>query len=195
MGVRRRRRRRSELRWTQVLNQAIFLALLWIVFSGKFDAFHLALGAVSVLLVLGFNNAIRRLRPAHGGPARRDRLRLVRALLYMPWLLYQIIVSAVYVTRTIVGRADRADPRIVTFRSDQPNEVAQVVLGNSITLTPGTLTLDIHDDEYVIHALDQGVADGVLNGAMQDRVARIWGGVGGVSDPSVTSTEERAGES
>ena len=189
MGVRRRRRRRSELRWTQIVNQAIFLALLWIVFSGKFDGFHLTLGVVSVVLVLGFNDAIRRLRPRRGGPARRDHLHMLRALFYVPWLLYQIVVSAVYVTRMIVAGESRIDPRIVTFRSDQPNEVAQVVLGNSITLTPGTLTLDIHDDEYVIHALDQGVADSLLNGAMQNRVAKLWGGAGGVKDPRVERGE------
>jgi len=190
MLVRRRRRRRSELRWTQIVNQAIFLAVLWIVFSGKFDGFHLSLGVVSVVLVLGFNDAIRRLRPRRGGPARRAHLNVLRALLYGPWLLYQIVVSAVYVTRMIVAGESRIDPRIVTFRSDQPNEVAQVVLGNSITLTPGTLTLDIHDDEYVIHALDQGVADGLLNGAMQNRVAQMWGGTGGVTDPKIKKGED-----
>jgi len=190
MGVRRRRRRRSELRWTQIVNQAIFLALLWIVFSGKFDGFHLTLGVVSVVLVLGFNDAIRRLRPRRGGPARRAHLKPLRALFYVPWLLYQIVVSAVYVTRMIVAGESRIDPRIVRFRSDQPNEVAQVVLGNSITLTPGTLTLDIHDDEYVIHALDQGVADGLLNGAMQNRVAQMWEGAGGVTDAKIELGED-----
>ncbi|MHC4952465.1 MAG: Na+/H+ antiporter subunit E [Planctomycetota bacterium] len=189
MGVRRRRRRRSELRVAQVVNQAILLAALWIIFSGKFDTFHLALGAVSVVLVLGFNDAIRRLRPGRGGPARRDRIHLLRAAIYLPWLLGQIVSSGFYVARLCLAPEGRVDPRIVRFRSDQPNEVASVTLGNSITLTPGTLTLDINDDEYVIHALDQGVADGVLGGAMQDRVARMWHGVGGVKEPSIDTGE------
>ena len=189
MGVRRRRRRRSELRVAQVVNQAILLSAIWIVLSGKFDAFHLALGAFSVALVLVFNDASRRLRPARGGPARRDRINVARAVLYLPWLMGQIVSSAVYVTRLILAPEGRVDPRIVRFKSDQPNEVASVTLGNSITLTPGTLTLDIHGDEYVIHALDQGVAEGLLGGAMQDRVAGLWHGKGGVTEPRIETGE------
>jgi len=176
------RTRRSELRGTQVVVHAVVLAIVWIVFSGKFDAFHLSLGVLSVGLVLGFNGAIRRLRPSLGGPAARERFHWGRAVLYVPWLLWQIVVSGVYVTKlTLVGE-DKIAPCIVRFRSDQPNEVAQVTLGNSITLTPGTLTLDIHDDEYVIHALDRQSADGLLNGDMQRRVAGMWGGSGAVTD-------------
>ena len=92
--------------------------------------------------------------PERGGPAERERLQFVPALLYGPWLLLQIVTSAVYVTRLILGPIEKVDPRIFAFRSDQPNEVAAVTLGNSITLTPGTLTLDIDDDVYWIHALD-----------------------------------------
>lgn len=185
----RGRRRKSELRWAQVFHQALFFALIWIVFSGKFDAFHLALGAVSIAIVLIFNGAVRRLSPAHGGPAARQPFRLRKAIFYFPWLLWQIVVSALYVTKlTLIGEA-AIDPRIVRFRSDQPNEVAQVILGNSITLTPGTLTLDIHEDEYVIHALDRHSAAGLLTGDMPQRVAKMWGGAGAVTDPSVDGEE------
>jgi multicomponent Na+:H+ antiporter subunit E len=184
------RARGSELRWTQVVVHALVLAGVWIVFSGKFDAFHLALGVVSVGLVLGFNGAIRRLRPSLGGPAARERILWSRALLYVPWLLWQIVVSAAYVTKlTLVGE-EKIAPRIVRFRSDQPNEVAQVTLGNSITLTPGTLTLDIHDDEYVIHALDEQSAEGLLTGDMQRRVAGMWGGSGAVTDARIEGEDD-----
>ncbi|MHC4850322.1 MAG: Na+/H+ antiporter subunit E [Planctomycetota bacterium] len=185
----RGRRRKSELRWAQVVNQALFFALIWIVFSGKFDAFHLTLGAVSIAIVLVFNGAVRRLSPAHGGPAARQPFRWGEAIFYFPWLLWQIVVSALYVTKlTLIGEAV-IDPRIVRFRSDQPNEVAQVILGNSITLTPGTLTLDIDEDEYVIHALDQHSATGLVTGDMPQRVARMWGGDGAVTDPRVDGEE------
>jgi len=190
MAVRMRRKRRTQLSAAQVISHALFLSAIWLVFSGKFDLFHLSLGVVSVALVLWFNNAIRRLQPERGGPARREQIHYLRALLYMPWLLGQIVSSGIYVTKLILAPSSRVDPRIVRFRCDQPNEVAEVLLGNSITLTPGTLTLDIHDDEFVIHALDQGVADGVLSGVMQRRVARLWGGAGDVTDPSVETGEE-----
>ena len=185
----RGRRRKSELGWAPVLNHVLILSLIWIVFSGKFDAFHLALGAVSVAAVLLFNLAIRRMSPAHGGPAARAPFRLREAVFYFPWLLWQIVVSAIYVTRLTLLGEKRIDPHIVRFRSDQPNEVAQVILGNSITLTPGTLTLDIEGDEYVIHALDRYSATGLLEGSMPRRVARLWGGTGDVTRPTVDGEE------
>ena len=190
MALRRwMRRRKTELRVSQVLSHALLLAAIWLAFSGKFDLFHIALGVVSVVAVLLFNDAIRRLSPARGGPAPRGRVHLLRVVFYAPWLLWQIIVSAAYVTKLILAPSGRLDPRLVHFHCDLPNEVAQVVLGNSITLTPGTLTLDIHDDEFVIHALDQGVADGVLSGAMQRRVAQMWGGAGEVTNPRIDAGE------
>jgi len=143
-----------------------------------------------VAAVLLFNDSIRRLSPARGGPKARERARFALVLLYLPWLLWQIVSSAAYVTRLILAPRERVDPRLVYFRCKLPNEVADVVLGNSITLTPGTLTLDIDDDEFVIHALDQGVADGVLSGTMQRRVAEMWGGAGEVTEPRVDTGEE-----
>ncbi|MHC4938527.1 MAG: Na+/H+ antiporter subunit E [Planctomycetota bacterium] len=181
----RGRRRKSELGWAQVVNHALFLALIWIVFSGKFDAFHLVLGALSLGVVLIFNGAIRRLSPMHGGPAAREPFRTARAILYFPWLCWQIVVSALYVTKLTLAGQRKIDPHLVRFRSEQPNEVAQVILGNSITLTPGTLTLEIEGDEYIIHALDQHSADGLLSGDMSRRVAGLWGGSGEMTQPTV----------
>jgi multicomponent Na+:H+ antiporter subunit E len=160
------------------------LAGVWLIFSGMYDAFHLSLGAASVAAVMLFNRSVRRLSPARGGPAERAQIRYGPVLLYFPWLVLQIVLSAVYVTRLILADADRVDPRVFRFRCDQPNEVAQVTLGNSITLTPGTLTLAIEEDEYTIHALDLRSESGVLNGEMQRRVARIWGGSGAMIDGS-----------
>ena len=66
----------------------------------------------------------------------------------------------------------------------------QDVIVNVTTAEGGTLTLDIHDDEFVIHALDQEVADGVLTGVMQRRVAHMWGGTGEVTQPSIETGED-----
>ena len=85
----------------------------------------------------------------------------------------QIVTSAYYVTKMILAPANRVDPRIVRFRSDQPNEVAEVVLGNSITLTPGTLTLQIRDGHFVVHALTKAGAQDIVNGDMDRRVAEL----------------------
>ena len=179
-----RGRRRSGLRAIQVVTEVIILAGVWLIFSGMFDAFHLSLGAISVAAVVLFNRSVRRLSPSQGGPAPRDQIRYLSVLTYVPWLLLQIVQSAVYVTRIILADPTRVHPRIFTFRCDQPNEVAQVTLANSITLTPGTLTLAIEGDQYVVHALDQHSETGVLTGEMQRRVAKIWGGSGAMISDS-----------
>jgi len=167
-----------------VVTEVILLAGVWLVFSGMFDVFHLSLGAISVAAVMFFNRAVRRLSPTQGGPAPRDQIRYLSVLTYLPWLLLQIVQSAVYVTRVILADPARVDPRIFSFRCDQPNEVAQVTLANSITLTPGTLTLAIEGDKYVVHALDQHSEAGVLTGEMQRRVAKMWGGSGAMISDS-----------
>jgi multicomponent Na+:H+ antiporter subunit E len=161
-----------------VVTEVIMLAGVWLIFSGMLDAFHLSLGAASVAAVMLFNRAVRRLSPARGGPAERAQIRYGSVLLYIPWLLLQIVISAVYVTRVILADPDCINPEVFRFRCDQPNEVAQVTLANSITLTPGTLTLAVDGDEYTVHALDTHSKSGVLTGEMQRRVAKMWGGSG-----------------
>ncbi len=176
MALRRwMRRRKTELRVSQVVGHTLLLAAIWLVFSGKFDLFHLALGVVSVVAVLLFNDAIRRLSPAHGGPARRGHVHLLRVVFYAPWLLWQIIVSAAYVTKLILAPSERLDPRLVHFHCELPNELAQVVLGNSITLTPGTVTIDVTGSTFTVHALTPASADDLRSGKMDREAARFEG--------------------
>ncbi|MEM8885607.1 MAG: Na+/H+ antiporter subunit E [Planctomycetota bacterium] len=180
-----------------MVNHALLLSVIWLVFSGLYDAFHLTLGAISVALVMGFNTAIRRLSPTHGGPEKRERLVWVRVVAYVPWLVLQIVSSALYVARLTLAGESKIDPCIVRFRSEQPNEVALVTLGNSITLTPGTLTLRIDErrDEFFIHALDQSSAEDVLDGDMARRVAGMWGGTGTLHEGTIDRGEDERGGS
>jgi multicomponent Na+:H+ antiporter subunit E len=65
--------------------------------------------------------------------------------------------------------------RVIRFRTHLQNEVAKVVLGNSITLTPGTVTVDIEGDLFTVHALSDTAAESVLDGDMERRVAWVFG--------------------
>ena len=66
----------------------------------------------------------------------------------------------------LVGRPGRLRPQIVRFRTRLRGDVARVFLGNAITLTPGTITLDIDDDEFVVHALSDVAAASLRSGEM-----------------------------
>ena len=146
------------------------LLIFWAILSGKFDAFHLSVGLLAVVFVLWMDY---RLAPL--GDANASRVHPVRFILYYLWLLKEMVFSAVYVARAIIWSAQYVDPKLVCFRSEQPGVVAAVVLANSITLTPGTLTVDLEDNIYLVHALNSRTAKDLLSGSMQARVAGLFG--------------------
>jgi multicomponent Na+:H+ antiporter subunit E len=146
----------------------IVLFAFWVTVSGRLDWFHLLVGVATVACVAWLQSRLRPLRNP-GDP----RLRFVPLLLYIPWLLWQMVVSAVLVARLILWERDRVDPQLFAFRSRQPSVVNHVVFANSITLTPGTITVDLKDDRYLVHALCPETARGVLGGSMARKVAGL----------------------
>jgi multicomponent Na+:H+ antiporter subunit E len=99
----------------------------------------------------------------------------VRFLLYLPWLLYQIILSTLHVTFLALHpkMKDQIDPIIVTFRTSLKSDIAMVALANSITLTPGTITVRIEDGIFYVHAISRKAAEG-LPGEMEERLAWVF---------------------
>jgi multicomponent Na+:H+ antiporter subunit E len=96
-----------------------------------------------------------------------------RFVLYVPWLIYQIVVANLHVAYLILN-PKVIDPRIVRFKTKLKSQFSMVTLGNSITLTPGTITMDIVDGEFYVHALSKKVADDLLGGEMERRVAHVF---------------------
>jgi multicomponent Na+:H+ antiporter subunit E len=94
---------------------------------------------------------------------------------YIPWLLYQIALSTLHVAFLALHpkMTDRIDPTIVTFKTKLKTNIAQVALANSITLTPGTITIRIVDGVFYVHAISRKAAAG-LPGEMEDRLARVF---------------------
>ncbi len=143
----------------------------WILLSGKFDLFHLSLGVLSsgIVTLLSTDMLMRDTR-------RTDRLLItLRFICYIPWLLYQIVLSTLHVTFLALHpkMTDRIDPTIVTFKTKLKSNIARVALANSITLTPGTITIRIEDDVFYVHAISRKAAAG-LPGEMEERLARIF---------------------
>ena len=143
----------------------------WIMLSGKFDLFHLTLGVISSLLVAWMSSDLLFIE-------RSPKVRLSemwRFILYIPWIMKEILVSTFYVTWLALHPAmkKKIAPRIVTFKTRLKSDLARVTLANSITLTPGTITIRIEDDIFIVHALSDKVAAG-LPGEMEERIARIF---------------------
>ena len=158
-----------------------FLALMatWLVFSGRFEAKYVIMGILSSGLLAYLN---RDLLHFSGHPAATGRtnlrLRLAtcwRFLRYLLWLLYSIVMANLQVLWVVVHPRLPIDPRLLRFRTQHQSSIAQVTLANSITLTPGTITVDLVDGHYTIHAIMRASAESLLTGEMQNRVAAVFG--------------------
>jgi len=142
----------------------------WYLLSEKSDSFHLTLGVVCSLLVayLGYDLLFANVR------AGDIRVILQRFIAYIPWHFYQIALSNFYVARLVLSPKMPIDPQIITFKTKLESDISLMTLATSITLTPGTITMDITDGEFIVHALDKKVAEDLHTGEMEDRVAHVF---------------------
>lgn len=146
---------------------------LWVLLSGKWDAFHLGTGAILAFAVAWIHFRLPSLESGN-----QPLLNLIRLPGYLLWLLWQMLLSAYTVAKVILfPKKCPPDPRLIAFDSPQPSLVHGVLFANSITLTPGTLTLDYQDDRYLVHALTEATAGDLLTGTMAEKVARLGGPV------------------
>ena len=143
------------------------MAAVWLLWSGHYDGLLLSFGAISLALVLLI--AIRmRIVDHEGAP-----IHLPPGLVfYLPWLVFEIVKANVDVAARILSPRLPIQPRVFKVRAGQRTEVGRTIYANSITLTPGTVTIATDGDELTIHALTRGAAEGVLSGEMDRRVAR-----------------------
>lgn len=157
-----------------VLLQALMLMVLWLILSGRFYLEPIFYGAISVAFVVWFNSKIRHIPLSNGEILTGQCIKIFRLLAYIPWLLWQIVLSAFFVAYLTLHPKMPINPMIVRFRSNLPNSLAKVILGNSITLTPGTLTLDIRGDFFIVHAIADKVEEDLVSGEMESRVGRLY---------------------
>ena len=150
----------------------ILLLVFWIFMSGLFDLWHFGLGVVSCALIAYLSNDLLFTDRQVSG----KRTELVRLVTYIPWLLYQIYLANIYVAKLALHPRmnELIFPHIVKFRTRLKSDMAIMTFANSITLTPGTITVLIEDDYFYVHALDLPLADS-LPGEMEERVAKIFG--------------------
>jgi multicomponent Na+:H+ antiporter subunit E len=146
------------------------LAVLWLLLSGHYDPLFLGLGVASVALTF-FIASRMRVVDQEGAP----HTLIVRAAIYLPWLMREVIKSNVDVARRILTPSLPIAPRTFTTRASQTTAVGRVLYANSITLTPGTVTIDVRQNEFEIHALTSESAEEVRAGRMDRRVTQVEG--------------------
>lgn len=151
--------------------------VLWFVMSQKTEPKFLIIGAASSVAIALLCSRTLRMQGA-----KTDRIYYFtggnpfRMTAYLVWLLFQIIKAAIYVSAISLSDKSKVDPSVAWFRADYDSPFARAMLANSITLTPGTITIDISEDGiYSVHALTQELREGVLDGSMQAKVAWAFG--------------------
>ncbi len=148
----------------------IVLAALWIGLSGYLDVVHLTFGFCSVTLVSALTHKFM----TGGRNVGEGLTALVRLFLYVPWLLWQVFLANIDVLLRVFGFRE-VDPCVIRFTPDLHTDFGKVTLANSITLTPGTVTVDLEGDEFIVHAISREAADAVLKGAMERKAKSIEG--------------------
>ena len=149
------------------------LFALWFVMSQKTEPKFLIIGGAASFFI-----ALLCMRTLCIKGAKTDTLyyftetTFFRMLAYLFWLIVQIVKSALYVAGISLSDMSKVDPQVVWFKADYDSPFARALLANSITLTPGTITIDITDEGYYsVHALTQELKEGLLDGSMQKKVA------------------------
>ncbi len=150
------------------ISLAAVLAGLWILLSGHFEPLLLGFGVLSCAVVVAISLRMDVVdhegHPIHLGPT---------ALSYFPWLLLEIAKSNIDVARRILDPRLPVTPTRIRVKASQRSELGQMIYANSITLTPGTVSMSIDDGFIDVHALTADGAAALAAGEMDRRVTAM----------------------
>ena len=156
---------------------ALVLFAFWMVLSGRTETKFVVYGILTAVVTTWVTYPLL-LDPNKDGSKKYYvfGFSIPKMIMYFFWLMWQLVLANIDVLLATTGQELNIDPKVVRFRFKADNPMASVILANSITLTPGTVTMNVTDDGvYEIHALTVGAAAGVLDGGMQKKVADLYG--------------------
>lgn len=153
-----------------VINLFLALFSLWLALSGQFEPLLLTLGLLSCVFVLII---ALRMEVVDEEGRLHYHLRLHRVPSYWLWLVWEIIKSNLDVTRLILDPKLPISPSIAPLHASQRSELGRVTYANSITLTPGTITISLDDTDVLVHSLTLATEQSLANGEMDRRVSDL----------------------
>ena len=156
---------------------ALVLFAFWMVLSGRTETKFVVYGILTAVVTTWVTYPLL-LVPNKDGSKKYYvfGFSIPKMIMYFFWLMWQLVLANIDVLLATTGQELNIDPKVVRFRFRADNPMASVILANSITLTPGTVTMNVSDDGvYEIHELTVGAAAGVLDGGMQKKVADLYG--------------------
>lgn len=144
--------------------------LIWVIFNGQFTLEIALIGLVVAGAVYAFTCKFLYWSP------HKDYVVLCRGgliLRYVGVLIWEIVKANAATTRLIAAPDLEPDPVIVRFRTGLKTPTARVILANSITLTPGTITVSVEDDLFTVHCLDRSFAQGIDDTVFERELRRL----------------------
>ena len=141
--------------------------ILWLIFSGVYEPLTLSFGFMSVLVVIAIN-ALLKMSVGHKGCFSYKNF----FIFYLPWLLKEILVSGIKTSGAVLGfRKFQSSAKKI--KTSQRTSLGTVIYGNSITLTPGTLAIEVDQDDLIVHALCDSSINELEVGEMDKRVSDL----------------------
>ena len=141
---------------------------VWLLLSGIFEPLLLGLGVLSCVIVVLIAHRMdvidREGLPIHLG---------WRILTYWVWLAVEIVKANLDVARRILDPKLPIHPLLVRVKASQASELGQVIYANSITLTPGTVSMQVAGGEILVHAIARELAEDLERGEMDRRVTAV----------------------
>ncbi|QTF93577.1 Na+/H+ antiporter subunit E [Halomonas sp. BM-2019] len=154
-----------------VISLSVTLFAIWLLFSGQWThPILVPLGAASVAMTVYLAYRMRIL-DREGHPVHL----LVPVIKYLPWLAKEVVKANLVVAGHIIRGRNSLSPRLCRLDATQKTDLGRVFLANSITLTPGTVTVYVREQEVWFYALTEELERGVLSGEMDRRVTRLEG--------------------
>ena len=146
----------------------INLALLWMILSGYLKSNLLILGVLSCMLV----TVVAIMMKVYLSNDERIKF-AIKMPFYLPWLFKEIFLSNLHVARKLLFPGNNIQPQCINTKPTQKTNTGIALLANSITLTPGTISVDYDDENLLVHALTDKTAQGIIDKEMDQRIAKI----------------------
>lgn len=155
----------------------LILMAAWLLLSGHYTPLAIGFGIVACILIVNLNKE----RPLLVGGSGRSfgvqlkGVSLVRVILYPIRLFIDILMANLQVASILLSPRLPIDPGFIRFRTEMKRSLPQTFFGNHITLTPGTITVDIEDGKFLVHTLNPKLAGDVTSGVLANRIAAMLG--------------------
>ncbi len=147
---------------------AILLFVFWIVLNGRLEADVLITGAVSAVAIWLFTIRFT------GWSLKKDKQAMIllpSVIAYFVRLFIEIFKANIGVLKVIV--TGKTDPYIRTIQTPLKTKLARLMLANSITLTPGTVTVQLEGDKLTVHCLTREMADGLTDFILEKKLMKM----------------------